>query len=273
MAARVLAISSQVVRGHVGLSAIVPALQGLGHEVWPLPTVILSNHPGHARTAGTRIDPAVLARMLDTLDQNGWLPEIDAIITGYLPSAEHVRVAADLVKRLRAKRNIFYLCDPVLGDEPKGLYIDAMAAAAIRDDLIPLADFATPNVFELGWLTGSAATTLPEIEGAARRLSCPGRLVTSVKESAGKIGNLLLGPGRWLCEVTQRPSVPHGTGDFVGALFLGHLLNGVGEREALGRTTAGVEVAIRASGSHDELQLAASAADWIGAAALPSRDW
>ena len=45
--ARILAISSQVVRGHVGLSAIVPALQRLGHEVLPIPTIILSNHPGH----------------------------------------------------------------------------------------------------------------------------------------------------------------------------------------------------------------------------------
>ena len=37
--ARVLVISSQVARGHVGLAAIVPALQGLGHEVIALPTV------------------------------------------------------------------------------------------------------------------------------------------------------------------------------------------------------------------------------------------
>ena len=46
--AKVLAISSHVVRGHVGLDATVPALQYLGHEVWALPTVLLSSRPGSA---------------------------------------------------------------------------------------------------------------------------------------------------------------------------------------------------------------------------------
>src|SRR5688572_27846842 len=65
--ARVLALSSQVARGHVGLSAVVPALQRLGHEVWPLPTILLSNHPGHAHAAGLRVDPAALEEMVDAL--------------------------------------------------------------------------------------------------------------------------------------------------------------------------------------------------------------
>jgi pyridoxine kinase len=49
--AKVLAISSHVVRGHVGLAATVPALQYLGHEVWALPTVLLSSRPGLGRLA------------------------------------------------------------------------------------------------------------------------------------------------------------------------------------------------------------------------------
>ena len=84
--ARVLAVSSQVVRGHVGLSAAVPALQRLGHEVWPVPTIVLSNHPGHPHAAGTEIEPGVLDAMLDALDRNGWLGEVDAVLTGYLPA-------------------------------------------------------------------------------------------------------------------------------------------------------------------------------------------
>ena len=47
--ARVLAISSHVVRGTVGLAATVPALQWLGHEVWALPTVLLASRPGLGR--------------------------------------------------------------------------------------------------------------------------------------------------------------------------------------------------------------------------------
>ena len=47
--ARILAISSHVVRGNVGLAATVPALQSLGHEVWALPTVLLASRPGFGR--------------------------------------------------------------------------------------------------------------------------------------------------------------------------------------------------------------------------------
>ena len=82
---RVLAISSQVARGHVGLGAVVPVLQALGHDVIALPTVLLSNHPGHAHAAGECVGPDQLRRMLDALGANGWLGEIDAVLTGYLP--------------------------------------------------------------------------------------------------------------------------------------------------------------------------------------------
>ena len=47
--ARVLVISSHVAFGSVGLAAMVPALHRLGIEVIVLPTVVLSNHPGHTR--------------------------------------------------------------------------------------------------------------------------------------------------------------------------------------------------------------------------------
>ena len=56
--ARVLALSSYVAFGSVGLAATVPALHWLGHEVIALPTVVLSNHPGYPRFAGESI-PAV----------------------------------------------------------------------------------------------------------------------------------------------------------------------------------------------------------------------
>ena len=39
-------------RGAVGLRIIVPCLEVLGHEVWALPTCVLSTHPGIARPVG-----------------------------------------------------------------------------------------------------------------------------------------------------------------------------------------------------------------------------
>jgi pyridoxine kinase len=268
--ARVLAISSQVVRGHVGLSAIVPTLERLGHEVWPLPTIVLSNHPAHPLAAGTRIEPAVQMRMLDALERNGWLGEIDAVITGYLPSPDHVQVAAGIVRRLKADRNVVFLCDPVLGDDPKGLYLDPQAAAGIRDELIRLADIVTPNRFELGWLGEGDVSTLADVQRVAKGLASGTVIVTSAIQKQGRISTLMVSPGGdHVCEAAWRPHVPHGTGDFFAALVLGCLLHGESVTVALGRAAAGVEAAIAASAGRDELELVASQDEWANAAPLP----
>jgi pyridoxine kinase len=129
----ILAISSQVARGHVGLAAAVPALHALGHEVIALPTVLLSNHPGHGAVAGQRIDPVLLGQMLATLDAHGWLARVDAVLSGYLPTPGHVAVVEDAIARVRARNPAAaYFCDPVLGDDPKGLYIAEDAARALH---------------------------------------------------------------------------------------------------------------------------------------------
>ncbi len=272
--ARVLAFSSQVVRGHVGLSAIVPALQRLGHEVWPLPSIILSNHPGHPHAAGMRVETAVLEEMVDALDRNGWLGEVDAVITGYLPSAEHARLAAAAIRRLRADGKIKYLCDPVLGDEPKGLYIEAAAAAAIRDELVPLADIITPNRFELTWLSDTPIESDEELRNAARGLAPATVLVTSARRKGPMLENLLIDEkGIKFCEVPYRASVPHGTGDLFSALVLGHLLNGATESSAMAAAAAGVEQAILASAGRDELALVASQEAWVAAKPLEVSRW
>jgi pyridoxine kinase len=169
--ARILAISSQVAHGSVGLSVIVPALQAQGHEVMALPTVLLSNHPGHPHVAGTRIAPETLTAMVEALTANGWLAGVDAVLSGYLPTPEHIAFVAATVGRLRAgKPRLPYLCDPVIGDWPKGIYIDQAAAHAIRGQLLPLATMLTPNAFELGWLTGLPVSDLATAMAAIRCL-------------------------------------------------------------------------------------------------------
>lgn len=271
--ARVLAISSEVVRGHVGNTAARVALQALGHEVWALPTIVLSNHPGHGHVSGTRLDPAALTGMVEALDRNGWLGEVDAVMTGYLPSAEHVEVARQAIEWVRAKRtDARVLIDPILGDHPKGLYLDQRAAEAIRDRLLPLADVATPNAFELGWLTGVPVVNGDEATLAAARLGVSMVLATSVPGGLERLLNLLwtkAPPARIGIPVARRPKVPNGTGDLLAALFLGHWLAGEEVATALGRAVAGVEAAIAASPGADELRLVASRAAWVNTQPLP----
>ena len=256
--AKVLAISSQVVRGHVGNSAAVLALQRMGHDVWPLPTVVLSNHPGHAKVAGMRMAPDAMRGMLQALAGNGWLGEIDAILTGYLPSAEHVAVAAEAIAMVRAAGGRpLVLADPVIGDDPEGLYIEESAAEAIRDVLVPLAHIITPNRFELQWLSGRTVTGIASALAAAACLNIVQILATSIPEpDAAELANILCGPdGATKVAVPRLGHVPHGTGDLIAALFLGHRLNGKPATVALNLSVAGVRCAIEASAGADELRL------------------
>ena len=129
---RVLMLSSWVARGHVGLSAGAPALQLLGHEVTQLPTVILSNHPGFPHVAGRPVPVEQIAAMTEALAANGWLDTHDALLTGYLPTPDHVAFAAGLAERLK-RAGARITVDPVLGDAPKGLYLPLPVAEALRE--------------------------------------------------------------------------------------------------------------------------------------------
>ena len=143
--ARVLAISSQVVYGPVGLNCIVPALQSGGHEVLAIPTILLSNHPGHGKPEGRATAAAEMSAMITALKKLGAFENLDAIITGYFASAEQIEIVAAFIAKLKCS---IVLIDPVLGDHGK-LYVGEAVAQAIRDKLLPLATIVTPNAFEL----------------------------------------------------------------------------------------------------------------------------
>ena len=260
--ARILSISSQVVRGHVGNSAAVVALQRLGHEVWPLPTVVLSNHPGHPKVAGLRIPPETMLAMVVALRDNGWLGEIDAVSTGYLPSAAHVSAAAEVIGMIRtARSDALVLVDPVLGDDPKGLYIEEEAAQAVRDKLLPLADVLTPNRFELAWLSRLPVADAASAATAAEALGVDFLIATSIPGAVNELINLLHAQeNRIQVAVPKRRFAPHGTGDLLAALFLGRMLKRESASAALRAAVAEVEAAIAASAGADELRLTGASA-------------
>ncbi|MEO1265297.1 MAG: pyridoxal kinase [Pseudomonadota bacterium] len=273
--ARVLAISSQVASGHVGLSAMVPALQALGHEVVALPTVLLSNHPGHGISAGAPVPPDQLSQVLEALGARGELACVDAVITGYLPTPEHIGCAADAIAATRAARPDhppLIVCDPVCGDWPKGAYLPADVVDGLRDTLLPLADALTPNVFEWALMTGdqtaeTTADTLAlspaEIAGTASSLRARHIVVTGLglPHGANTVETVWVDTaiGRTTSSrIARIAQVPNGTGDLLTALFAGYLLGPGEQAHALARATAGVAAVLAASEGKSELQLVAA---------------
>jgi len=259
---RVLALSSHVARGHVGLAATVPALSALGHEVWALPTVILASRPGLGRLAKYPLAAADLAGLLAALEADGCWHELDAVFTGYFASAEAVGAAAAAVKRLKqANPGVIVAVDPVLGDGGR-LYVAADIAAAIRDQLLTLATVATPNLFELAWLTGAGHLSAQhgdkaEVVEAARRLGVPTVVVTSAAETPEEIATALLSPmGVFWATLPKRRAIPNGAGDLFAGLLLGYLLRGQPAPEACAASLADLDVVLAASVGSSSLALA-----------------
>jgi pyridoxine kinase len=214
--ARILAISSQTVFGPVGNSAAVPALQELGHEVMALPTVVLSNHPGHGPPKGQQTPTPLLQDMLSTLADVGAFKGLSAVMTGYFAtSTQVIAVAKQIALFQKEVESLQVLVDPVIGDHG-ALYVPHDVAETIRDQLLPLATISTPNLFELGWLAGMADT-----ETAVKKISVPEMLVTSIPHGDTELETRLYANGTVQSHISPRlENVPHGTGDFLAGAFL-----------------------------------------------------
>jgi pyridoxine kinase len=244
----VLALSSQVVYGQVGNSAAVPALQSLGVAVMALPTVILSNHPGHGEPVRVPLAAADLGALLDRVIDGGWADGLAGILTGYFIDADQVAAVAERIGRVRETvPGVMIVCDPILGDDHSGLYVPSAVANAVREWLLPLADVIAPNRFELSWLAGREVTGADDAIAAARSLAPSLTLATSVAGDDGLVTMAISRDSVAQVETRRRPRVPQGTGDLLSALFLGHLVEGAAPGAALAAAMARLDAVLDAS--------------------------
>jgi pyridoxine kinase len=254
----ILSIQSEVVYGHVGNGAARLALQRLAHEVFSIPTVIFSNHTGYGSFAGETIPAAHIGALVEALDKHGMLKGVTAVLSGYLGSADQASVIADVVERVKAANpNAIYCCDPVSGDLPDGAYVSDDVAGGIAARLLPVADIATPNIYELGRFTDRVVKDPHSAIEAARALGPSIVLCTSVpSRDPERIATMAVtAEAAWLTETPRRERVPHGLGDLMAALFLGQWLRSRDIPGALGLATSSVDAILRASvrANSDEL--------------------
>lgn len=260
----VIVVSSQVMRGAVGNRAAVFALETLGHRVWAVPTIVMPWHPGHGPSTRLRFDDGDFFNAMDDLARAPWLGEVRAVLTGYFGSKGQPESVARLIGAVkRANPDALYLCDPVMGDQG-GLYIPEATAQAIRNHLLPIADIATPNRFELEWLVGQILSDTTSTIEAARKLKIARVLVTSAHSMMAEgIGNLLVADRKCLLAEHRRlDRPPSGTGDLLSAVYLARLMAGEAEEKALEKATASVFEVLSRSTRDDaeELELQREAA-------------
>src|SRR5271157_6302806 len=181
----ILSIQSHVVYGHVGNSAAVFPLQRLGREVWPLMTVQFSCHTGYAGWRGRAFDAGLIDECVAGLQAIGALSRCAGLLTGYLGKPEIGAAVLRALESLRAATSeAAYACDPVIGDVGRGAYVAAGVGEFFRDRALPLATIATPNAFELEWLTGARMGDLGAARAAIAALRGRGPRVVVAKSLA-----------------------------------------------------------------------------------------
>jgi len=246
----ILSIQSHVAFGHVGNSAAVFPLQLQGHDVWPIHTVQFSNHTGYGSWKGQVFDASSISELVQGIGERGVLGDCQAVLSGYMGSAEIVRSVAETVKRVRqANPEAMYCCDPVMGDVGRGIFVQPGIPEMMISTAIPLADIVTPNHFELELITKSEISTLPEAVAAARQVIAMGPkivLITSLvtdDTSADAIRVLAVtADSAWIVATPMLdfPVPLNGAGDMLAALFLGHTVKGASVPEALSATVSGL---------------------------------
>lgn len=224
----VISIQSQVVLGHVGNSAAVFPMLAAGLDVAPVPTVVFSNTPDYPSLRGRAMPVDFFADLLQGVWERNLPQRADYLISGYIGSVQVAHLLADFVARAKqANPRLRYYCDPVMGDEQPGLYVPPEIAEILRDRLLPMADIASPNPFEIGFLTGQPITELADIPRAAQalRMAPEAQLIVTgcvLRETPmGMLESVIHGP-----EGLSRHPTPHlpvamaGTGDLFAGLVI-----------------------------------------------------
>lgn len=236
-----LILSSFVAASRIGGAAQQYVLAA--HKIDPVlaPTVMFGRTPARGGQ-GEVTSPDVFRRMLGDIEADALFGIVDLIITGHFSDPEQVEIAAGVIERVRgAERNAAWgarplvLVDPVLGDAPNGLYVKYEVAEAVETRLVPQADWITPNLWELSFLTDREIKTAADVRDAVRALGKPA-LVTSAPAGPGEIGLLYVDKEEAvLFAHPRRETAPNGTGDLVTACFGAGLVEGLDPRDAAER--------------------------------------
>lgn len=266
----VLSIQSHVVYGYAGNKSAVFPMQLLGVDVWALNTVQFSNHTQYGKWTGMVIPKEQIGEIIRGIDEIGELHKCDAMVSGYIGSAEQVEEIINAFQKIKAKNpNAIYLCDPVMGHPDKGCIV----ADGVREGLIelamPQADIMTPNLVELRELTGLTVENFDQAVDAVKVILSKGPKKVLVKHLS-KVGQdpskfeMLLATQEGIWHI-NRPlhkfaKEPVGVGDLTAGLFLANLLNGKSDIAAFEHTANAVNDVMATTYQHStyELQLIAA---------------
>ncbi|WP_188981174.1 pyridoxal kinase PdxY [Pseudomonas matsuisoli] len=237
----VLSIQSHVAFGHVGNAAAVLPLQLLGIQPVTVNTVQFSNHTGYGEFKGQVFPPEHINDVLDGLRARGVLSRCSAVLSGYLGDAAIGEVILGVVQEIRRQRaDLLYLCDPVMGDVGRGVFVRPGIPEFLRRRALGEASLITPNHYEFELLHGAPVTTTEDAVSAAHELLGnalhPGPrtiVITSLRTNDlpdDKLSTLVVtATDAWIVQTPyiELQPLPNGMGDVFSAILIGQLVSGM----------------------------------------------
>ena len=154
----ILSIQSHVAFGFVGNDAARFPLQRLGFDVIDINTVQFSSHTGYGKPEGDVMSADHIGRVLKGVEERFPMEKIDGLLTGYMGDPEIGKIVLETAARLRP--DAIWLCDPVMGDVGRGMFVREGIPEFFKDRAVPSAKIITPNQFELEYLTARTIRTL-----------------------------------------------------------------------------------------------------------------
>jgi hydroxymethylpyrimidine/phosphomethylpyrimidine kinase len=245
MIANVLSIAGSDPSGGAGIQADLKAFAANGAYGMAVITALTAQNTQGVRSFQT-VDPAFVAEQIDAIFAD---VRVDAVKIGMVATAA---IAAAIADRLRhhAARNI--VLDPVMVAKSGHHLLHEDAVAALRGQLVPLANVVTPNLPEAGVLLGSAPPeTLADMQHAVRELHRLGPRWVLLKGGhlSGEQSTDLLFDGTTVTELPGRridTLNTHGTGCTLSS-SIAALLSRYDMVEAVRRAKAYLTAAIAAS--------------------------
>ncbi|MGF6375478.1 pyridoxine kinase [Clostridiales Family XIII bacterium PM5-7] len=233
MSKQILLINDIPGYGKVALSAMVPVLTHMGHNLYNLPTALVSNTLDYGKF--NILDTTeYMKKTISVWKELGF--SFDVISTGFIVSDEQARLVVEFCQE-HAKKGTPVFVDPIMGDN--GSLYNGITEETISHmrKLVRIADCVLPNYTEAAYLAGvpyvaegQSKESLFCIVDKLREIGAKSVVITSAK--MGK-QDVVVGYDHTMDEYFILPfeAVPvsfPGTGDLFSAIFLGKVLDGKG---------------------------------------------
>jgi hydroxymethylpyrimidine/phosphomethylpyrimidine kinase len=242
---RVLTIAGSDSGGGAGIQADLKTMLACGVHGMSVVTAVTAQNSMGVQGYWELPEAAVRAQLDSILGDIG----VDAVKTGMLASASMVRVVASLLRTL--PDGVPVVVDPVSVSKHGDALLAADAMDAVRSEIVPLATVLTPNLTELGPVSGVELTTPDDRELAAKVLLDAGATWVLVKgghDGGPTSVDVLHGPGlrRTYSAARADNSHTHGTGCTLASTIASYLARGYDVPSAVGAAKEFVTGAIAA---------------------------